>query len=488
MKARLHTWPEKSRKRIRVGLALLLARIFLVCIFASTSAHSQQREIPQSRTQMQLSFAPVVHTSAPAVTNIFAKRVVRTAARPPMFGDPMMQRFFGENFGGQFMPRERVQNTLGSGVLVRADGVIVTNNHVVENMTGIRVVLSDRREFDARVLLSDPHTDLAVLKIDAGGEALPVLEFADSDSAEVGDIVLAIGNPFGVGQTVTSGIVSATARTHGGVSDYQFFIQTDAAINPGNSGGALVGVDGKLIGINTAIFSRSGGSIGIGFAIPSNMVKRVVESAFSGGAVVRPWLGASGQPVTQDISQSVGLARPAGVLISNIYPGGPADQAGLKVGDVILKVDGREIADPESLRYRIATAKVGGAVKIEIWRDGAPATLSMSLKPAPEMPPRNLTKLSGSHPLTGITIANLSPAYAEELELSPGLTGVIITEMPQRSMAVRIGLQPGDILLSIGRDKIKSTEDVVRLTGTARKMWEFRIRRDDQVLSVRVSA
>jgi len=298
--------------------------------------------------------------------------------------------------------------------------------------------------------------------------------------------VLAIGNPFGVGQTVTSGIVSATARTQGGVSDYQFFIQTDAAINPGNSGGALVGVDGRLMGVNTAIFSRSGGSIGIGFAIPSNMVKQVVESAFAGGTVVRPWLGASGQGVTQDISQGLGLARPAGVLISNVYPGGPADQAGLTVGDVILGVDGREITDPEGLRYRIATGKIGRTVKIEIWRNGALKTLSMQLKPAPEVPPRNLVKLSGNHPLTGITIANLSPAYAEELGLSPGLTGVIITEMPRRSPAVQIGLQPGDILLSIGQDKIKLTEDVVRLTRTARDVWEIRIRRGDQVLSVRV--
>ncbi len=485
---RFHSGPDRTTEGIRIGRALLLAGVFLVSIHVIAPAHAQQRQAPESRTQMQLSFAPVVQKSAPAVTNIFARRVVRTEARAPLFSDPMMQRFFGENFGGQFMPRERVQNTLGSGVLVRADGIVVTNNHVIENTTGIRVVLSDRREFDAKVLLTDPHTDLAVLKIDTGGEPLPVLEFADSDTAQVGDIVLAIGNPFGVGQTVTSGIVSATARTQGGVSDYQFFIQTDAAINPGNSGGALVGVDGKLLGVNTAIFSSSGGSIGIGFAIPSNMVKQVVESAFSGRAVVRPWLGASGQPVTQDVSQGLGLARPTGVLISNIYPGGPADQAGLSVGDVILKVDDREITDPESLRYRIATAKLGGTVKIDIWRGGAPATLSMRLKPAPEIPPRNLTKLSGNHPLTGITIANLSPAYAEELELSPGLTGVIITEMPRQSAAVQIGLQPGDILLSIGQDKVKLTEDVVRLTRTARSVWELRIRRGDQVLSVRVSA
>lgn len=449
---------------------------------------AQQRQAPESSKQMQLSFAEVVKKSAPAVTNIFARRVVRSDVRSSLFNDPLMERFFGENFRGQFMPRERVQNTLGSGVLVRADGIVVTNNHVIENTTGIRVVLSDRREFDAQVLLTDPHTDLAVLKINTGGESLPVLEFADSDSAEVGDIVLAIGNPFGVGQTVTSGIVSATARTQGGVSDYQFFIQTDAAINPGNSGGALVGVDGRLIGVNTAIFSRSGGSIGIGFAIPSNMVKQVVESAFAGGTVVRPWLGASGQPVTQDISQGLGLARPVGVLISNVYPEGPADQAGLRVGDVILKLGEHETTDPQSLRYRIATAKVGGTVKVDIWRDGAPVALSMKLLPAPETPPRNVTRLEGNQPLTGITIANLSPAYAEELSLSPGLVGVIITEMPAGSPAARLGLRPGDILLAIGQDKVKLVEDAVRLFSIERNVWDIRIRRGDQVLSVRVGA
>jgi Do/DeqQ family serine protease len=480
--------PDGAPGKLRIYAAGVVAACLLMICTLISPAQAQQRQAPETRAQIQLSFAPIVAKSAPAVTNIFAKRVVRNELRQPFFSDPMMQRFFGDRFGGQLMPRERVQNTLGSGVLVRANGVIVTNNHVIEDTTGIRVVLSDRREFDARVLLTDPHTDLAVLKIDTGGEALPVLEFADSDSAQVGDIVLAIGNPFGVGQTVTSGIVSATARTQGGVSDYQFFIQTDAAINPGNSGGALVGADGRLIGINTAIFSRSGGSIGIGFAIPSNMVARVVEAALAGGAVVRPWLGASGQAVTQDLSQGLGLARPTGVLISNIYPGGPADQAGLRVGDVILKVDEREIHDPESLRYRIAMAKLGAKANIAIWRDGRQAVLPMTLKPAPETPPRNVTELRGNHPLTGATIANLSPAYAEELELSPGLTGVIIVELPRNSPAVQIGLQPGDILMAISEDKIKLVDDVVRLTGMPRDVWEIRIRRGDKVLSVRIGA
>jgi Do/DeqQ family serine protease len=468
-------------------LRLFLILATLVCVAADVCFRPVEAAVPATREQLQLSFAGVVKKAAPAVTNIFAQRVVRSQMRTPLFDDPLMQRFFGDQ-PGRFMQRERVQRTLGSGVIVRSDGIIVTNNHVIENATGIKVVLNDRREFDAEVLLTDPHTDLAILKIHAGREPLPVLEFADSDNAQVGDIVLAIGNPFGVGQTVTSGIVSATARTQGGVSDYQFFIQTDAAINPGNSGGALVGVDGKLLGINTAIYSRSGGSIGIGFAIPSVMVRQVVENAFSGKPVARPWLGASGQPVTQDISQNLGLDRPGGVLIRNIYPGGPADLAGLKIGDAILKINGREVPDPETLRYRIATGRVGDNATIEVWRNGAITKLTLQLKPAPEIPPRNITKLSGDHPLTGVVIANLSPAYTEELGLSPGLVGVIITEIPGNSPAAQIGLEPGDIILAIGRDKVKLVEDVVRLTRKARPVWELRIRRGDQVLSVRIGA
>src|SRR5690606_14400083 len=247
------------------------------------------------------------------------------------------------------VPRDRVERSLGSGVIVSRDGIVVTNNHVVGEGAEILVVLSDKREYEAKVLLADERTDLAILKIDTGGRDLPVIEFRDSDELEVGDMVLAIGNPFGVGQTVTSGIVSAVARTNVGVSDYQFFIQTDAAINPGNSGGALVTLDGKLVGVNTAIFSNSGGYMGIGFAIPSNMVGAVVAAALSDGQVVRPWIGASGQAVTSDVARSLGLDRPIGVLIDQIYKGGPADNAGLKVGDIVTHVGGFEISTPEAL-------------------------------------------------------------------------------------------------------------------------------------------
>lgn len=489
----------KSRLLIRVrnwnlyGAAVRLPfvfALFLTVVFsgAALPVFAQQRETPRTNDQIQISFSNVVKMSAPAVANIFAKKVVRGQLQSPLMNDPLMQRFFGGGLFGQGIPVERVQNTLGSGVIVREDGVIVTNNHVIENTTGIRVVLSDRREFDAEILLTDPRTDIAVLKINSNGVKLPSLPFADSDIVEVGDLVLAIGNPFGVGQTVTSGIVSATSRTQAGISDYQFFIQTDAAINPGNSGGGLVGLDGKLVGINTAIFSRSGGSIGIGFAIPSNMVRSVVESALGGKGLVRPWLGASGQAVTQDIAQSLGLDAPGGILISNIYPASPAEESGLRVGDIILKLDEWEISDAASLRYRIATGKVGQAAKLRIWRDGAAKTLTLPFKIAPEIPPRNLTKLTGRHPLSGVIIANLSPAYAEELELPGGLTGVIITEIAQNSAALQFGIRPGDIILAIGDEKMRLVDDVVRVSGTPRNLWDLRIRRGDKVIALRIGS
>jgi Do/DeqQ family serine protease len=309
--------------------------------------------------QVQLTFAPVVKRVAPAVVNVYARSIVRQQVNP-IFSDPLFQQFFGVS--PEF--RQRVEQSLGSGVIVRADGVILTNNHVVEGGQDIVVALSDKREFKAKVLLADAKTDLAVLKIDTKGEKLPTLDFADSDRVQVGDLVLAIGDPFGVGQTVTMGIVSALARTQVSASDYQFFIQTDAAINPGNSGGALVTMSGQLAGINTAIFSRTGQYAGIGFAIPANLARRVVDGAANGG-VQLAWIGADGQPVTADIARAAGLPRPEGVLVKSVYPGGPVAIAGLKTGDVVIAVDGAEVDDMQGLNYRIATHKPGDVVKHE---------------------------------------------------------------------------------------------------------------------------
>lgn len=443
------------------------------------------RQIPASRDQVQLSYAPVVKQAAPAVVNVYTKRVVQSRRSSPFLDDPLFKRFFGDrfNFG---VPRERVEQSLGSGVVVSADGIIVTNNHVIANGQEFIVALADRREFEAELVLADERTDLAVLRIDPGGEQLPFLPFKDSDAVEVGDLVLAIGNPFGVGQTVTTGIVSALARTQVGVSDYQFFIQTDAAINPGNSGGALVTLDGQLIGVNTAIFSRSGGSIGIGFAIPSNMVRFVVESASDGGLVRRPWFGASLQPVDSDLAESLGLDRPGGGLIKAVHPDGPADRAGLRPGDVIREVDNREVADPQSVRYRFVTKGLGGSVTVGYVRAGQERSADVALEAPPEVPPRNLSLLSGRHPFAGATVGNLSPALAEEMRLPSMATGVIVTEVVRGSAAQRYGVKLGDIIETVGGVLIENVGQLQSAVAEPRESWDFVILRGDRKLSATV--
>src|SRR5215831_13559283 len=318
---------------IAVALCLLSA--------ALSDGLAQQRQVPASASQLELSFAPVVKRVAPAVVNVYAARIV--ANNNPFLADPFFRQFFGA------VPREQVERSLGSGVIIDQAGLVVTNYHVIDGASQIKVALADKREFEADIVLKDQRSDLAVLRVKDANERFPTLEFADSDELQVGDVVLAIGDPFGVGQTVTHGIVSAVARTQVGISDYRFFIQTDAAINPGNSGGALVDANGRLIGINTAIYSRSGGSQGIGFAIPANMVRVVVASAKTGGsAVVRPWLGAKLQEVTPEIADSMGLKRPSGALVANVAAGGPAARAGIKTGDVIVSIDGTVVDDPNS--------------------------------------------------------------------------------------------------------------------------------------------
>ncbi|OYW98338.1 MAG: serine protease, partial [Bosea sp. 32-68-6] len=321
------------------------------------AAQAPLRQVPESRQEISLSFSGVVKKSAGAVVNVYGARVEKQP-RNPFMDDPFFRRFFGDRGFG--VPQERVQRSLGSGVVVDASGLVVTNNHVIEGMSEVKVAFADKREVEATILLRDPRTDLAVLKLKTAKD-LVAIELADSDKVEIGDIVLAIGNPFGVGQTVTQGIVSALARTQIGVGDAQSFIQTDAAINPGNSGGALVDMQGRVIGINTAIFSRSGGSHGIGFAIPAAMVRVVVESARAGAKTVRrPWFGARLQALTPDVADGLGLDRPAGSVVAGVVEKGPAAEGGLRRSDVILAVDGVSVDDPESFGYRFATRPLGG--------------------------------------------------------------------------------------------------------------------------------
>lgn len=457
----------------------LFALLALALLLSPAAAGEAAKVPPASRGEIALSFAPVVRQAAPAVVNVYARRMVRQRGFSLFEDDPFFRRFFGgPGFG---LPRERVQSSLGSGVLVSADGVVVTNNHVIAGADDIRIALADRREFEAEVILKDERTDLAVLRARNADEPFPFLELGDSDTLEVGDLVLAIGNPFGVGQTVTGGIVSAVARTQVGVTDYQFFIQTDAAINPGNSGGALVTMDGRVAGINTAIFSRTGGSHGIGFAIPANMVRIVVESAKVGATVRRPWFGASMEPVSADIAEALGLRRPSGALVAEVFPRSPAAEAGVQPGDVIVSVDGQEIDDPDAFGFRFATRGTNGAATVGILRQGRPEALSVPLRVPPEVPPREEIVLGGNMPLAGATVVNLSPAVAEELRLSYRQTGVAVVATAVGSPAQQIGLRRGDIIRAVNDTEVRSTRQLDQLAGQRPHRWRIVVQRGDQV-------
>ncbi|WP_282606949.1 DegQ family serine endoprotease [Pelagibius sp. Alg239-R121] len=480
----------KPRSFITMFLSTVLvlatsAAVTMTPAKAQTDSANDSSRVPFSQEEMTLSFAPVVKTTAPAVVNVFSKRAVKQKRRPSLFDDPFFKRFFGDQFGGA-QKRKRMESSLGSGVIVSGDGLVVTNHHVINGATEIKVVLSDRREFSAELVVDDERTDLAVLRVDPEGAVLPTIPLRDSDDVEVGDLVLAIGNPFGVGQTVTSGIVSALARTQVGIGDFSFFIQTDAAINPGNSGGALVTMDGQLLGINTAIYSRSGGSVGIGFAIPANMVRTVIESAKSGGTLVRPWTGITGQTLTADLAMGFGLDRPGGVVVSQLYDGGPADRAGLQPGDVILSVDGVKIEDYESLRFRVATRDLGEAVPIEVWRSKNNLALKLPIEAAPESPPREVVRLRGQHPLSGAQVANLSPALAEELDIPGAWVGVIVTKIARGSPAQRVRMRPGDVLLGVNDRDISQVADIDGALATSKKRWRITFRRGGKVRSINI--
>jgi Do/DeqQ family serine protease len=454
--------------------ALVTLSVILALIGA---AAAQDRRVPTG-AELKLSFAPIVQRVAPAVVNVYAAKVVEN--RNPLFDDPLFRRFFGS----PDMPRERVQRSLGSGVIVDPSGLVVTNHHVIEGASEVKVALSDKREFEAEVVLKDPRTDLAVMRIKDHRERFPAIEFGDSDDLQVGDVVLAIGNPFAVGQTVTQGIVSALARTQIGITDYQFFIQTDAAINPGNSGGALVDVHGRLAGINTAIYSRSGGSIGIGFAVPSNMVKVVVASARGGGgAVQRPWLGAKLQAVTAEIADSLNLKRPSGALVGTVSPRSPASRAGLKTGDVIVAIDGQIVDDPNAFDYRFTTKPLGHTAQLGVLRGGRETRVAVTLETAPDTP-REEVVIRARSPFQGSKVANLSPAIAEELRLEASAEGVVITDVAENSLARNFGFQRGDRILTVNNDRIARTRDLERVSGQQSRLWRITIERAGKRLSV----
>ncbi len=458
-------------------MRILAFCLMLVSGLALAGPASSETRVPENSAEITLSFAPLVKQAAPAVVNIYARQVVQT--RSPFADDPFFNNFFRD-----FQSRPRVQNSLGSGVILSADGIAVSNYHVVGQATDIRVVLNDRREYAARVLLGDEDSDLAILQLE-GASDMPYLPLRDSDTVEVGELVLAIGNPFGVGQTVSSGIVSGLARSGTATGNTRgYFIQTDAPINPGNSGGALVDISGQLIGVNTSILTRSGGSNGIGFAIPSALVAQFVAQAQAGNTrFQRPWAGLTGQPVGADLSESLGLGLPGGVVISQLHPESGFAEAGMGVGDVVLSVDGQLVNTPAEMLFRMSLRGIGEDARIEISRKGAVQELTVKMIRAPDRPDRRAVRLGERSVLPGLALARINPAVTEEMGLPLSAEGVVVTD--PGPFGIRAGLRAGDILRSINGRAVGDPDTVAPLLRRAIPRVVVEAQRGDQRLLLR---
>lgn len=457
---------------------MVLSRTLFACLaltFAAPAfAEDTAKTVPTSAVEMQLSFAPLVKQTSGSVVNVYAERIVQK--RQMMFDDPFFEQFFRQR-----MPnRTEKQSSLGSGVIATADGMVITNNHVIEGADDIKVAFADGREYPCELVMKDERVDLAVLKINAK-ETFTPLPLGDSDKVEVGDLVLAIGNPFGVGQTVTSGIVSALARNQVVQSEFGFFIQTDAAINPGNSGGALTNVKGELIGINTAIFTRGGGSNGVGFAIPANLVKAFLKAAESGASSFeRPYIGATFEPVTSEVAEALGLKRARGALIVKVQDDGPAAAAGLKPGEVVTAVNGIEVEHPDALGYRLATAGLGSTVKLTVLDGGEAAEAELTLAGPPETQPRDQRLIKGNNPFAGAVVANLSPRLADELRMSSDQQGVVILKLQNGSPAEALGFRPKDIITALNGSEVTSSKGLQVLLADNEGFWQVEINRGGQ--------
>lgn len=452
--------------------------ILVICLLLAGLPARAEMQVPGSQVEIQTGFVPVVKQVSPAVVNIYARRVV--SVQSPFSSDPFFQDLF-RDFG---TPRQRVQNSLGSGVILGEDGIVVSNYHVVGEATDIRVVLNDRREFSARVLLADEESDLAILQMENAGD-MPALTLRDSDTVQVGELVLALGNPFGVGQTVSSGIVSGLARSGTATGNARgYFIQTDAPINPGNSGGALVDVNGHLIGINTAILSRSGGSNGIGFAIPSRLVSQFVAQARDGKtSFERPWAGMDGQPVTADMAEGLGLSAPGGVVISQLHPASSFLEAGYQPGDVITAVDGHPVNTPAEMIFRMSVAGIGAEVRIDHVHNGEAGAATVRLIAAPDTPPRGQLTTGRSAAIPGMMLSTVNPAVTGEYGLPLSAQGVVVDEPGQ--IGLRAGLRAGDILRGINDMAVETADEAAAALEVAQRHLFLDVQRGTQRLSMR---
>ncbi len=469
-------------RRPLIYTILMLAAVAAGSLLGTPGAHAQpvpaaaapapvaaSAAVEAGRPGLQLSYAPIIKPALQSVVNIASSKKVsnQEVAGNPLFNDPFFRRFFGDDFGWNQVPRERREQSLGSGVIVDPKGYILTNNHVVDGATTIKVYLPDKRELEAKLVGADPKTDVAVLKVEASG--LPALPLGDSSRVETGDVVFAIGNPFGVGETVTMGIVSATGRGNLGIEDYEDFIQTDAAINPGNSGGALVDARGTLIGLNTAILSNGvEGNQGVGFAVPVNMARQVMDQIIQHGKVVRGWLGVVIQPMTPAMAKAFGMAEPKGALVGDVMPDSPASQAGLVKGDVIVSMNGQPVSDSRSLQLTIAQMAPGTSVRLGLIRDGKDRTLDVTLGTQPGNGPEEKSAQEHGGILEGLSVDELTPQIARQLNLPRETHGVVVSQVDPDSAAGMAGLHRGDVIQEVNRKpvyNVRDFEDAVRQGG-----------------------
>ncbi|MGE5807743.1 MAG: DegQ family serine endoprotease [Nitrospirota bacterium] len=494
-----------TKKKLYVSAAVILVLgVFVglilsshVGIMSTLPAKSQiSSKTIDILTQLSEAQSEVAAVATPSVVNISTTRVIKSREEAPfdLFDDPFFKRFFGDQFPHPNIPKEHKEQSLGSGVIVSDDGYIVTNNHVIEKAQEIKVLLLNKKDYTAKLIGADPKTDIAVIKIDA--KDLPALPWGDSNKLKVGEIVFAIGNPFGLNQTITMGIISAVGRANVGIADYEDFIQTDAAINPGNSGGALINARGELIGINTAILSRTGGYQGIGFAVPSSMARQVIDSLVKYKKVVRGWLGVSIQDITSDLAEEFSVRDLKGALVSAVMKGSPAEKAGIKQGDVILQFNGKTVEDTGHLRNMVSQTPVGSRVKVTVLRQKKELELEVTVA---ELPKKIAEAPAGeggpgeapeeeSAVLSGMSVRDLTPEISRRFGIEEGEKGVVVMKVDVGSRLYEAGVRPGDIILQINQKSVSTLEDYKKIASKikAKERILLLIRRKGQDLFVTV--